>query len=516
MSRRLLSEVEQPDALVVHFDLINEQAVLGMGLRHDELRPKLVRQVVRAHFHSEKHAAGWGVVLQMVERGLEYDPRLIETLADPELASYLVGLADSAPNGRNARQHLDRLRWDAARMTAAKGPVPRLLAALKNTRAEPAELTLAAREVGACFHGHGDTSAMPPPGETADEQAIEIRLRMAGRASYPCGIADLDYQPDGMPRLVPGFAPKRCTWITGVSGSGKSTLAAMIAHGLWRNGRTVLYGGWEPGNGNVLELMASWEAGVSREALKLGKKAIELGMLTDADIRRHAEAMHEIEKGVRLLRNPFRQGRVEEDQGRRGGQRADTNERRIDVLAEYIERSECEVFVADLMKRAFARVRDPSEEEMALYMLQEMKDPLGIHLIGLHQQLIKGASVSGKTDRRPSTEGGLMGSSAWFQTGDLILGVYREHLYRNVEDNQMEVHVMKQRDGRWPIALQFEYDAERAQLGRGVEFEYRPMEGTGDLGDGLDQVFKDPKPRGRKPGRPHLKSVDNNDDEPFS
>jgi replicative DNA helicase len=516
MSRRPLYDDKEPDELVVHFDLINEQSVLGAALRCDDRRAKLVRQVQADQFHSDKHVAGWAVVVRMAEQGLEYDPRTLATLVDAELCEYLVGLAEQS-SGRNLDQHVERLRWDAARMRAAKGPVPRLLAALKNTRAEPTSLTEAAREVGACFDGYGDTSAMPAPGDTADEQSVEIRMRMVGKASYPCGIPDLDYRDDGAPRLVPGFAPKRCTWITGVSGSGKSTLAAMIAHGLWRNGRKVLYGGWEPGNGNVLELMACWEAGISREALKLGEASLQNGTLTDDDIRRHADAMHEIEKGIRLLKNPFRQGRVEEEQGKRGFGRADTNERRVDVLARYIERSGCEVFVADLMKRAFARTRDPSEEEQCLYMVQDMKDQLGIHLIGLHQQLIKGASVQGKTDRRPSTEGGLMGSSAWFQTGDLILGVYRDHLYHNVEDNQLEVHVMKQRDGRWPIAICFDYDAPRALLGSGKEFDYRPMEGAGDLGDGLDAAFKDPKPRGgRKPARPHLQSVKDHDDEPFS
>ena len=55
------------------------------------------------------------------------------------------------------------------------------------------------------------------------------------------------------------------------------------------------------------------------------------------------------------------------------------------------------------------------------------------------------------------------------------------------------------------------------RVGSGKEFDYRPMEGAGDLGDGLDSAFKDPKPSGgRKPARPHLQSVKDHDDEPFS
>ena len=510
MSRRRLYEEAEPDEIVVQFDVINEQVLVALAVSRDDLRAKLVRQCPPEHFHSDKHAQAWReVVVPMAERGLQYDAQLVATLCDADLAEYVAGLVAQAGNGRNVDQHVERLRWDAARMAAAKGPLPRLLNALKEPRSDPGKLVEEARAVGACFQGHGDTSAMPAPGTTADEQAVEIRLRMAGKASYPTGIPDLDRCSDGSARLVPGLAPKRCTWITGVSGSGKSTLAAMIGYNLWRQGRSVLYGAWEPGLGNVLELMACWEAGVSREHMKLA-------LCTEEEVRRHHEAMREIERGVRLLRNPFRQGRVEEEQGRRGFGRQDTNERRIDVLARYIEESGCEVFIADLMTRAFARVRDPSEEEMALYMVQDMKDQLGIHIVGLHQQLIKGSTVSGSKDRRPSTEGGLMGSSAWFQTGDLILGVYREHLYRNVDDNVMELHVMKQRDGRWPIALSFEYDAGWATLGKGTEFDYRPMEGAGEAAEGLDQAFREPKPKPKpRGGRRHLEAVKDGEEDPY-
>ncbi len=508
MGRKRFYEEAEPDEVVVQFDVINEQAIIAAGLACDDERPKLVRQVVSSQFHTDKHEKAWAVVVQMVEQGLRWDARTVATLCDADLAAYLTELVSTGTPGRNLEQHLERLRWDDVRMKAAKGPLPRLLASLKDTRAKPQALVTAARDVSACFDGHGETSAMPAPGSTADEQAVEIRLRMAGKASYPCGIPDLDRCADGSARIVPGFAPRRCTWITGVSGSGKSTLAAMIAHGLWKQGRRVLYGAWEPGLGNVLELMACWEADVCREQMKLG-------LCTEEEVRRHHEAMREIEKGVRLLRNPFRQGRVEEEQGKRGYGRMDTNERRIDVLAQYIERSGCDVFIADLLKRAFARARDPGEEEQALYMVQDMKDQLGIHVVGLHQQNIKGASVSGIRDRRPSTESSLMGSSAWFQTADLVLGVYREYLYRNVEDNVMEVHVLKQRDARWPIALRFEWNPEWGTLGKGTEFDYRPMEGDAEASEGIDSAFRDPGPK-RPTGKRHLHSVkDKHDDDPY-
>ena len=233
MSRRKLYEDAEPDAIVVPFDVINEQVIVALAVSRDDLRAKLVRQCPPEHFHSDKHERAWReVVMVMAERGLQYDAQLVATLCDADLAEYVAGLVAQAGNGRNVDQHVERLRWDAARMAAAKGPLPRLLNALKDPRADPGKLLEDAREVGACFQGHGDTTAMPAPGTTADEQAVEIRLRMAGKASYPCGIADLDRCKDGSARLVPGLAPKRCTWITGVSGSGKSTVGRLLARSL--------------------------------------------------------------------------------------------------------------------------------------------------------------------------------------------------------------------------------------------------------------------------------------------
>lgn len=508
MARKRLYEEKEPDAIDVHFDILNEQAVIASGLQMSVVdRLKVVRYVTADLFHGENHKEAWGVVQQMAESEIVWDDQALSIACpDRELSKYLQSITESCGVAKNLSRHIDRLKWDAARMKAASGPVPAFLDRFKSTSSRPEDVLEAARQVVQCFDGHGDTSAMPAPGTTAEEQAVEIRLRMAGQANYPCGIRDLDYREDGSPRLVPGFAPANTTFITGVSGSGKSTLVAMIAYGLWKHNRKILYGAWEPGLGKVLELMACWEADIDRTQLKLGSEALRNGTITEQDIKRHAEAMREIEQGVRLLRNPFRQGRVQEEQGKRGFGKRDTTERRIDVLARYIEQSGCDVFIADLLRRAFTKFGDPSDEELALYQIQDIKDQLGVHIIGLHQQLIKGANVDKSKDHRPTT-GGIKGSGGWFEVADLILGVHREYLYKNVEDNRMEIHIMKQRDGKWPIAIEFEYDSDRALLGKGREFDYRPDEGpSNELDDGIDQAFREPK-RKLRPGKRHLQSV---------
>lgn len=507
--RKPLYDKADPDEIEISFDLLNEQSVIASGLQMlSSERAKLVRHVRADMFNGDKHREAWGVVLKMHESGIEWDEQALAIACqDRDLAEYLGTVVASCGVARNLAKHVERLHWDAARMRAASGPVPMFLEAFKSVKSRPEDVEAAAKRVCSCFDGHGDVSAMPAPGEVAAEQAEEIRQRLVGMANYPCGIADLDYSEDGRPRLVPGFGPKRITFITGVSGSGKSTIAARIAYGLYKNGRKILYGAWEPGLGSVLELMACWEVGINRTHLKMGKQAMREGLLDESDIALHAEAMRDIEQGVRLLKNPFRQGRVEEEQGKRGFGRRDTTERRIDVLARYIERSGCDVFVADLLRRAFTRFSDPADEELALYQVQDLKDQLGVHIIGLHQQLLKGSEFSKSKDHRP-TGAGIKGSGAWFEVGDLIIGVHREYLYRNVVDNKLELHILKQRDGRWPIALEFEYDSDRALIGKGREFDYRPDEGaSNDLDDGIDQAFREPRRRKQQPAKRHLEPV---------
>ena len=509
MARRPLKQRgETEDEVVVQFDILNEQVVIAAALTLDDQRVRLCRQVNASLLHSEMHKSAWRLVEHMAERKLSWDGGAVlrTVCADAGLLVYLDDVVRHAhTTGRNIGEHVSRLMWDAARMRAASGPLPDLLTAIKDSGAEPGDVRGAARRVLECFDGHGDTSAMPAPGTTSEEQAVEIRLRSTGRATYPYGIKGIDYEADGeTPLLVPGAAPGRITIVTGVSGSGKSMLCARMVHGLWRQGRTVLYGAWEPGLGNALEVLACMECGLNRRELRMG-------LTSDADMKRHAEAMREIEKGVRLLAPPFRQGRSVEGGGQDGRRTYDTNERRIDLLAHYIERSGCEVVACDLLKRAFARFRDPSDEAAALYMVQDMVHGLGRHLIGVHQQLTKGEAGK-KTDKRPSREG-LKGPAEWFDVADLVVGVHREHIYHNVPDDKLELHVCKQRDGRYPVAIEFDYDGDHMTLANARQFDYRPLDGTAELGDGVERDFT-PVKGCAKPRRPHLSMVNEGKEDP--
>jgi hypothetical protein len=170
------------------------------------------------------------------------------------------------------------------------------------------------------------------------------------------------------------------------------------------------------------------------------------------------ERMHLIHPWVRFMKNPFRQ---------RGTKRS--NERNLDIMQEQIADSGCEVFIADLWKRCLVQT-DPDDEEEALIRQQAMCEEMGVHAILVQQQRLK--DIEARPDKRPTREG-IKGSGAWVEVADNIIGVHRPALWKPVTDNVLEIDVLKQRYGKWPLAIEFDWDPDRGMVsgGRSVEYE---------------------------------------------
>jgi hypothetical protein len=66
----------------------------------------------------------------------------------------------------------------------------------------------------------------------------------------------------------------------------------------------------------------------------------------------------------------------------------------------------------------------------------------------------------------------MKGSSAYVEVADNLFGTHRPALFKSVPDNKFELLVLKQRDGRWPIALEFDFDPDTAQIWSGREVPF--------------------------------------------
>lgn len=462
---------ERVEKVEIAIDSTNETFVIGIAAADPVILDQTMRQVLPHHFASRQNRDAWEALADVRRRKLDATPAALEAVASRGVAEYVTQAIDlAAGSSRNIGWHIDVLLWDAKRVQVAKDSLPRFLEAFTDTKSTHETVSALARALSGAFDGHGERKHLAAPDALVRAQMIDIEERIAGRRVYPYGIDGLDYFPaepgddTARRRMLPGAAPKQITVMTAVSGGGKTTVTSRMVLGLRRHGRKVVYGAWEMNNGPTLELLACMELNWSRSELVQGRGPVrtrEGKILIE-------ETMHAISKDVRFLANPFKRQRNE---------KRPSNDRNLDILQGYLEDSGCDVFVADLWKRCLVST-DPDDEEQALYRQQAMCDELGIHGILLQQQRLK--DIEARPDRRPTREG-IKGSGAWIEIADTIIGTHRPALFKNVPDDTLEAIVMKQRHGLWPLAVEFDWNADKGSISGGTPKKYaRPGEEMAD------------------------------------
>lgn len=456
---------------VVPTDSVNEQVIIAAAVVDAKVRAELVRTLQPEHFLVPEHRPIWSGLQEMERRKLAYDPAVLQRLVGDKVdISYVTQLEALRPDvPDNLAFHIDALHWDKQRLTVVAGPLSSLIDAIRNPREAPERVRALARHVGDAFRGKsGAGQFLLDPAELVRTQLLEIEKRIAGHACYPYGIKGLDFYEDaaidadgklvgGQPRMLPGAAPGKVTVLTGVPGGGKSTTAGHLALGLMNQGRRVLFGAWEMGGGMTLELLAALSLGDNRADLLAGRISRESLILFE-------ERMHEISKQVVFMANPFR---------RSGSTKKATNAVNLDIVQAHIADSGCHVFIADLWKRCLSETQPEAEEE-ALYRQQAMLEEMQVHGILLQQQRSK--DLEQRPDKRPTREA-IKGSSAWVEVADTVIGVNLPALWKRIPNDKLEMFVLKQRYGSWPLGVEFDWRPKYGDISGGVSIEYeRPGE----------------------------------------
>jgi KaiC/GvpD/RAD55 family RecA-like ATPase len=283
---------------------------------------------------------------------------------------------------------------------------------------------------------------------------------MNGIGLYPTGIPGLDFYPvdslddngndvSGQPLLVPGLEPGKVTTVTAISGGGKSTIVALLALQQARmyaeagHGR-VLYGAWEMPPADVLELMACISTGIQRSRVKTGQ-------ITEIEWELLCDRMDAIAQYIKFVDMPF---------GKERGVRH-THDEVLDVIHGYIADSGASLAIFDLWRRAFRRMKDESDEQEALYRQQAIAEETNCHCLLVQQQRLKDIEI--RQNPIPTREG-VKGSSAWVDVSDTMLGVYLPGLMKRVSRNVIQLLVLKQRYGRWPLTLEYQWDGDIVHL----------------------------------------------------
>lgn len=448
--------------LEIPVDTINESVVIAAAIVDEAAADRLTRSLRPDHFHLGEHRAAWAGILELRRRKLAYDPATLRALCGNAVSlEYLSQLAAQRPEApANLGFHVDAVLWNHARVEAARGPLQKLLEAFKDPTSPSDSVRALARMVAESFDGYQDRGYLKEPDELVRSRMLDMDERIAGRATHPFGVDGLDYYEDGYSegaarytrhRLIPGCAPRKITLVTGVTGSGKSLLIKYLVNALVRHRKQrILYGAWEDDPDEVLEELAVM-------SLNLSKTAVATRPTPDmkAAIRQRMEL---ISGYVRFADLPF---------GRTRGARP-SNEANMDKIHGYIADTAPDVFVADLWERALAS-SEPDDEKDALYRQQAMAKETGVHVIIGHQQRV------GELEKRKSpkpTREGVKGSKAYVEVADLVLGTYRDALYKAVPDDRFQVCILKQRKAPWPMIVEFESDIDRGILKGGVTLPY--------------------------------------------
>lgn len=455
----------------LQLDIDSEQLILAATLKFKTSREKLVARFTdTVPFLEESHRQIWAVVVAMAADDLEYDVDLLRVYLPEEIVEYVILLVervDSEP--KNLEYHVQRVFWNASKKNLVVGPLKRFLSKLQEKDSTPDELHLLFNGVADHLKGSSqkhvyDTQAV------VSNQSADIARRMQGRAVYPLGLTTLDNNEEGMPRLVPGLAPKMITVVTGVSGSGKSTLVdRIILNQLLGYNRKVAVGAWEMNPGVTIEILATMASGFSRSKVVKGD-------LTKVEYQTLVHQMQMIQKNLVFVKLP----------------KLRTNKEVVGRLIDTVEDSGASLFVGDLLRKAFVRY-SPDEEESALNAFQDRLARSDIHAMVVQQQRMK--DIEMRIDKRPTREG-VKGSSAWVEVADTVLGVHRAAQWKNIKDQTLEVDILKQRYGVWPLAVLFEWDPELASIDRGISIPYE-VSLDEEEGGRVETLFKKRKHRAR-------------------
>ncbi len=473
---------KQPPRLTVPHDVVNEQVIISAALLDSKVRRQLGARLKPDHFFGQGHAAIWDTICELDRRQLDYSPATVRQLSGGKVdESYLARLLTAnTKQPANLQHHVETLEWDRARVETARGPLHQLLEAMQQPTTAPGTIQGLARQLAVSFQGYGDRKYLRDPAELVRQQLVDIADRRLRKQCWPFGLDGLDTDRDtGDPRLVPGTAPGQISVITGCPGSGKSTCIAQIASSMVDQRRKMLFGAWEMKDGMTLELIAGMRLGYSRLHL-------QMGALNDEQMAELAAEMEHVCQYIRFLDLPF--GRTP------GGGQKITNSRNLDLIHGYLADSGCEVAVFDLWKRCLRETK-PEDEEEALLRQQAIAKETNIHCILVQQQRSK--DIEMRDDKRPTREG-IKGSGAWVEVPDTILGTNRPALWKRVEDNTFEIVGLKQRWGKWPFAVEFDWDGEHGSILNGRSVAYDP---PGTNSNEADDWFTKADSKAKKGGR---------------
>ena len=468
-----------PGAVRVPHDPINEHILIGAACALEpEKRRELLRSLPSESFFGKQHAEFWSTLIVLDDRGLDFSLDTVVQLSGGKLdAGYFATvIAARQKPPPNLLHHVDMLRWDALRIEAAQTFLVDVIDRFRDQATEPAVLAATARALADALSGGVSASGTHDPNALIASNRASYEARKLAQPIWPYevvpgGAFERAGKLDGPWEVKPGMKPGKVTVLTALSGHGKSIFAKATALGQHRLKNRGLFGAFEDESEEVLEDLAAMALGFDRNAVD------EARLLPDDEARLFA-AQEEIAATVRFMRRPPNDGR----KGRA------TTAGKIEWCFSEATRIGASWIAFDLFARLIETLK-PEEEQKAWERLQDCAKSTKVHALATHQQRV--SDIEGRSDKRP-TRDGLKGSKGVLEVADTMIGLFRPALVQSVEDKSLEAIVLKQRRGRFPFAIRFDFDPKTWGLSNPREVSYlRPGE------DALDDMVQRPQHRGR-------------------
>lgn len=430
--------------------LKHEQIVLGSILRDRDIRKKLSKQLSIDDFANPKHKTIFAGIQAITDAGLEYTPgSLVAMIGDgPWGGKDYIDKLESFGQGQNIEHHVDKMRWDVARVQCFSEHVPQLIAALKDPRAPAEDSSAYTNKIvesirgarGQQFYEHG-------PGLAARYSA-SIDARKIHGTFRSSGYNALDEL------LVAGFAAGDISVITGAPSMGKTTFALNLTKKQSKRWR-VGYIPWEGGIQSALDIICASRLRIPLENIIKFTHLIETEQQTQIDD--YLSTILDDDK-LSFLKRPPR--------AILHGQPWDVNSKVLDWFEGQLEGWDRQIVYWDLFEKCLAG-KKPDQISQALDRVQDIAKRTGVHICLLHQVTFK--EVERRKDMRP-TRDALKGTGGYVEVADLIFGLFRSAIYEmheRVVDSTIEVICLKQRKGKFPWKIIFDWDGSCGRVSGG-------------------------------------------------
>jgi replicative DNA helicase len=428
------------------FNAFNEQVVLSTMMHNHGIMKKICRQLSPDDFVGSKHKIIFTGLQRITNSGLEYnEDTLASTVNGEEFGGfkYIRKVYNNYPENPNIDYHIKILKADTIKFKLKKDQIDLLTEVVDDPSTSVEDVLAYITKMQNQIKSQITSSKTLSGKELKKSYIDDLKTRSEMGLFVPTYLAALDEL------LTEGLARRKVSVIAGRPGMGKTTLMKELAKRQVTNGLKVLLCSIETGSISVLDAMVSDYTSIEvRNIIRNTKE------LSNKEKKLITEAITKLTNNGLLHFN-------------------DETTLTLDNLGNILDANTYTIVYIDLFERLYDIQIKPEKLSEKLKIVQAMAKDTNTHMSLLHQIRRFGQPLDKIKDKRPNMEQ-LKNSGGYEEVADLVLGLYREKYYdRTVEEDILEIILMKQRRGMSDKIVGFEFDGRYGRIGKGYR-NYAP------------------------------------------